>query len=432
MYVHFDINLGGDPKDRAANLAYMLENGLYFGIYAFVFLFLSPYMLDNGFNNSEIGLMMAAGFIGAVILQQVVANFADKTKRITMSEILIIGTLLILLINVWLLFLSGRNMLICILNCLQIITIMSIQPCLNAMNFQLQNLDFRMNFGIDRSVGSLTYAIVSAVVGQLIGGFGNSIIQYGAIVFCISLIGLLAVMDYKIKARQKRILEKQSQAVDPVIRKNGNDSGLKEPERKVSYLDFIRRYRVFMIFILGSTLLYYNYATLNNYLYQVMQPLGATRGEYGNIQGFKAAIELFPMVLSLTLTLRFGVKKLLILSSFCFFVKSFLILTAHSIFQIWIAMSFQVISYGLFAPVVVYYVAELFDRTDAVKGQSLITMAYAIGCVISSLAGGLILNSFGAKVLLTVSTAAALIGAVIIILSLSLIDRKIEKKNPMF
>ena len=439
MYVHFDFHFGGRSEDRIANAAYMLENGLYFGIYAFIFLYLSPYMLDNGFNNSEIGMMMAAGFIGAVVLQQVVANFADKSKRVTGSEILIAGTMLIMLINIRLLALSGRNLQICILYCLQIVTIMSIQPCLNAMNFQLQNLDYHMNFGLDRSMGSLTYAAVSAVVGQLIGGFGNSIIQYGAILFCILLIALLTVMDIKIKARERSLLlKRQSEAA---LAANGGealpggsaaDQAGTQPEKKVTYLGFIRRYSIFMIFILGCTLLYYNYATLNNYLYQVMEPLGATRGEYGNVQGFKAAIELFPMILSLTLAIRFGVNKLLVLSSACFFVKSFLTLTAASIAQIWIATSFQVVSYGLFAPVVVYYVAELFDKQDATKGQSLITMAYAIGCVISSLAGGLIPNTFGVKVLLTVSTAASLIGAIIIILSLRIIGRKIEKKNPMF
>ncbi|MBQ8933697.1 MAG: MFS transporter [Lachnospiraceae bacterium] len=427
MYVHFDIHLGGNPADRNANLAYTLVNILYYGIYAFIFLFLSPYMLDNGFNNSEIGMMMAAGFIVSVFLQQIIANFADSAKKVTVSEILAAGFVLIIAINVVLLMLSGRSMLLCVLYCAQIITIMSVQPCLNAMNFQLQNYRYHMNYGIARSMGSLSYAVVSAVIGQIIGGFGNSLLQYGVILLGICLILLLSAMDLKLKRRAKRLASEAAEEGGSAA----NASGA-EPVKKVTYLQFIRSYRTFMIFVAGCTLLFYSYATLNNYLYQVMQPLGATSADYGNVQGFKAAIELFPMILSLTLVMKFGINKLLVLSSFCFFIKSLLTLLAGSITQIWIATSFQMISYGLFFPVAVYYVAELFDKHDGVKGQSLITMAYAIGCVISSLAGGLILNSFGAKVLLTVSTTASLIGAIVTILSLSIIDRTIEKKNPMF
>ncbi len=427
MYVHFDINLGGNPSDRKANLAYTLVNILYYGIYGFIFLFLSPYMLDNGFNNSEIGMMMAAGFIVAVFLQQIIANFADNSKNVTVSEILAAGFLLIIAINVILLFLSGRNALICILYCAQIITIMSVQPCLNAMNFQLQNYQYKMNYGIARSTGSLSYAVISAIIGQVIGSFGNSLLQYGVIVLGTCLILLLAAMDLKLRKKEK-LLREISETSGEADSENASGG----TEEKVTYLQFIRRYSPFLIFVLGCTLLFYSYATLNNYLYQVMQPLGATSADYGNIQGFKAGVELFPMILSLTLVMKFGIRKLVVLSSFCFFVKSLLTLLAGSITQIWIATAFQMISYGLFAPIAVYYVAELFDKHDAVKGQSLITMAYAIGCVISSLAGGLILNSFGAKVLLTVSTTASLIGAVITVLSLSVIDRKIPRKNPMF
>ena len=162
MYVHFDLDLGGNPADRRANLAYTLVNVLYYGVYSFIFLYLSKYMLDNGFNNSEIGIMMAAGFVAAVFLQQIVAGFADRSGTVTVSQILAAGFALIILIDLALLFLHGRKPAIPVLYCLQITTIMSVQPCLNALNFQMQQLQFRMDYGVARSMGSLSYAVFSA------------------------------------------------------------------------------------------------------------------------------------------------------------------------------------------------------------------------------------------------------------------------------
>ncbi len=404
-------------SDRRATFVYTLINILYYGAYAFIFLFLSIYMLDNGFQNSEIGMLMATGFIVSVFLQQVIAAAADKAKKITVSEILAAGFFLIILINIALLFLHGRSMLLCVLYCAQIIIIMSVQPCLNALNFQMINYQYKTNYGVARSMGSMSYAVVSAVVGQLLGGFGNSVLQYGVILLGSLLIAVLLGLDLKLKSESHRL-------------KDGGTTGRRKSE--ISYLQFIRKYSPFMLFIVGCTLLYYSYATLNNYLYQVMEPMGYSRADYGTVQGFKAAVELFPMVLSLWLVMKFGINKLVIFSSVCFVIKSAGTLFATSLLQIYIATAFQMTSYGILAPVAVYYVAELFDSSDGVKGQSLITMAYAIGCVISSLAGGIVLNQYGPHVLLTISTTASVIGMVITILSLKVIDLKIEKKNKLF
>ena len=103
-------------------------------------------MLANGFNNSEIGVVMALGFAVTVFAQQIIANFADKTEIVSNSQIQIIGFVLIILINVGLLMLKGRHIMICVLYCLQIIVIMGIQPCLNALNFQMISHHYNMNF----------------------------------------------------------------------------------------------------------------------------------------------------------------------------------------------------------------------------------------------------------------------------------------------
>ena len=87
-------------SDRKANIAYIAAMTFYYGVYSFIFLYLSIYMLANGFNNSEIGVVMALGFAVTVFAQQIIANFADKTEIVSNSQIQIIGFVLIILINV--------------------------------------------------------------------------------------------------------------------------------------------------------------------------------------------------------------------------------------------------------------------------------------------------------------------------------------------
>ena len=404
-------------SDRKANIAYIAAMTFYYGVYSFIFLYLSIYMLANGFNNSEIGVVMALGFAVTVFAQQIIANFADKTEIVSSSQIQMIGFVLIILINVGLLMLKGRNIMICVLYCLQIIVIMGIQPCLNALNFQMINHHYNMNFGVARSIGAVSYAVVSAIAGQLVTRFGNVVLQLGNILLSICAILLLLLIDLNLRARRKQLPDEEF---------------IKNDEEKVSYVEFIRSYSPFMLFVFGAVFLYFSFAILNNFMWQVMEPMGCSKASYGMVQAVKAGIELFPMILSLALVMRFGLRKLIVISAAGFFVKAFFTQIATSVGGIYFATMFEMMAYGLFAPVTIYYVAELFDKKDAVKGQALLTLAYAIGCVLASISGGVVLSAFGTKELLIVSSVASGVGTVIIAMSMPFISGRIERKNKMF
>ncbi len=404
-------------SDRKANLAYIVVMALYYGVYSFIFLYLSIYLLANGFTNSEIGVVMAMGFALTVVAQQVLANFADKTDKISNSQIQAIGYVLIILINAGLLMLHGRSTAMCVLYCAQIVVVMGIQPCLNALNFQMSSYHYRMNFGFARSLGAVSYAVVSAIAGQLVMIYGNVVLQLGNIFLGVCAIVLLLALDHKLKIKRASLPDEE------FVRNDGD---------KVSYIQFIRSYSPFMLFIFGSVFLYFSFAILNNFMWQVMEPLGASKASYGMVQAVKAGIELFPMVLSLGLVMKFGIRKLVVFSAAGFFVKAFLTQIAGSVGGIYFATMFETVAYGLFAPVTIYYVAELFDKKDGVKGQALLTLAYALGCVLASISGGVVLNAFGTKELLMVSSAAAGLGTVIVALSMPVISSRIERKNKMF
>ena len=95
--------------------------------------------------------------------------------------------------------------------------------------------------------------------------------------------------------------------------------------------------------------------------------------------------------------------------------------------MIYIAHIFQTFSFGLFLPAMVNFIDDTMSRGEAVKGQALYTMMTTVSSVIASVAGGIILDAYGAKTLTFVSTVITLLGALIII---ACVDKVKQNKTP--
>lgn len=103
-----------------------------------------------------------------------------------------------------------------------------------------------------------------------------------------------------------------------------------------------------------------------------------------------------------------------------FTIKILMCHIAASVSMILAAQVFQLIAFGLFLPAMVHFIDEIMSKGEAVKGQSVFTMMVTITTMLSSLAGGAILDISGAKMLTLVSLIITAAGAVII---LATVDR---------
>ena len=111
--------------------------------------------------------------------------------------------------------------------------------------------------------------------------------------------------------------------------------------------------------------------------------------------------------------------KLVMLSFLFFFVKSVLFIFSNNIYFIFTFQMLQILGYGLFVPASVYYVNEIVDKNEKIRGQSLVTVAsMGIGITIGNLLGGVILDSKGVPAMLIVSTVFSFLGFVIVFLSI--------------
>ena len=64
----------------------------------------------------------------------------------------------------------------------------------------------------------------------------------------------------------------------------------------------------------------------------------------------------------------------------------------------------------------IYYINELMDPEDLVKGQAYYSMAYTIANLTASLLGGRLIDTLGVNAMLIVGTIAAAVGWVIVLI----------------
>jgi len=195
-------------------------------------------------------------------------------------------------------------------------------------------------------------------------------------------------------------------------------------EESINLVQFIKRNKVFFLVNVGVIGLYFSNSVLNNYMMQIVDVVGGTSEDMGRILSVMAFCEIPTMVCFDWLRKRFSCQLMMKVASVGFAVKIALCWLANSVTMIFLAQFVQLVSFALFLPAMVHFIDEIMSKGEAVKGQALFTTMITVTTVISSLAGGAILDMSGAKMLTLIATIATTVGAVIIIATVDRVKRK--------
>ena len=74
--------------EKRFNLQYAGIHGTYWLYYGVICSFASVFLLDRGYSNTEIGIILAIGNIFAVILQPIMGDLADRSRKIPLRPLL--------------------------------------------------------------------------------------------------------------------------------------------------------------------------------------------------------------------------------------------------------------------------------------------------------------------------------------------------------
>lgn len=399
--------------EKLLNFEYACIHGSYWMVYGIVSSFASVFLLARGYSNSEIGIILAAANVAAVILQPIIADYADQSNRISVIGITEIMTVMMMIMTLGMFLIHRKSAALGIIFVLLIAWHTVLQPLLNSLSFKLEGCGIHINFGVARSLGSLAYSILMAILGTLVEYYGVMVMPItGEIVMAMLLISLILTSRQYMKTKDANL-------------KKGilKESETKE-EKRINLMEFIHRNKMFFLVNIGVIGLYFSNSILNNYMMQIVACVGGTSEDMGKVLSLMAFLEIPTMIFFDRLRKIFTCQFMLKIAAIGFTIKIALCSIAQSVTLIFIAQIFQLISFALFLPAMVHFIDEVMSKGEAVKGQALFTMMITITTIFSSLAGGIILDGYGAKVLTMISTIITALGATVILITVNRIEVK--------
>lgn len=385
---------------------YCLLQGSYYGVNCAVIGYASVFLLERGMSSAGIGALIAAGNVLSAVLQPMAAGIADRSGRVTLKQMIRLaaaaGAILSLLVGVF----GSLKLVAPLYMALAMIANLEM-PLVNAVSVYFSNRGYRINFGLARGIGSLTYAAFSYGLGLLAGMFGAGLIPwasmalYAAVFACC---GLFSMKPGTTKAEEQAggggnaAAGSISAPADTAAR----------PRRREP--NFFSRYRTFTLTLAGVVMLFAFHNITCTYMIRMMERFGGGSEEMGLALAVAAVCELPTMLLFSRLARSFRVSTLLAASAAGFVVKSLLLLAAWDVNMILAAQVFQAFSFALFIPASVAFTDQVMRAGDKIKGQAYMTAASTLGSVAGNLSGGIVLDASGVSAMLVLACAFALGG----------------------
>lgn len=365
--------------------------GFYWMSYGCVISFTALFLLDHGFSNGSIGTLIAVSSFLSVLLQPLIAGACDQGTHFTVKRVLMLLYMAQIIPFVLLALFPLPKIIVAILYSLLILLQLSSQPILSALGIQLIQNGIPLNFGVSRGIGSLSYSILTFFLGTLTVIFSTSCLP----MIACGLIIILLLLLLKFPEMGSR------QTIDLV--QGGTITVLKNNPR-------------FALLVIGIACIFISHSSISNYMIHIIKDIGAGNEALGQIMAYTAILEVPAMLFCTRMIRKWNCRKLLRFTAVFFVMKGLGTTLASNLTMLYLALSFQAISFAPFTAAIVYYVSAVLGRCDQVKGQALVTVGITVGNILGSLSGGYILQYFNVSAMLWLSTLLCVIGMVFFLL----------------
>jgi len=299
-----------------------------------------------------------------------------------------------------------------------LLTVMlTIHPLINALGINYINKGLALNFGAARGMGSLTYAIMSLTLGVAVDRKGTDILPF---VFA-ALFGLTFLFAIIFRLKSDEMLPEERHDQMDIQTHKGNSSD--EPDH-LSLFGFVAKYKKFTAYLMGIILIFICFNIINIYMIKIVENVGGNETSMGTAFAIAAVLELPVMLTFSKLIRRYDIGMMLKFSAMIFTLKTFVTLVSTNMFMIYVAQGLQMLSYAIFIPGSIYYVNQVLERKDMIKGQAFTTAATTLGGVGGSLIGGWLLTFTSVANTLLFGLTLSALGLVVMFFSIE--TRKIN------
>ncbi len=389
-------------EEKRLNIHYSLILGAYWMIFAVSSIFIVPLLRLKGFDDSQIGILIAIRSISAITVSPLIATYSDRHPKRQLKYILML-LLIINIINTFIFQFCHMNYMGAILIFIILgATTNTMPPLHSSMAMKFNENGKRLVYSIGRGTGSISYAVISLILGQFVSSDNYSAslyIQIGLDIF--SLICIMLFPKYKVSDIKE---------VNNIKSKNKN---VKETEIVHSNIYLIRNYKNFTVFLIASVFVFVGYSMCNSFMIDIIMSRGGTNADMGISCFILGAAELPTAILFPKLKIRFGTKRLLEISAVFALVKMLFLYMSPNVLCVFFSQTIQMLGNGLYWPTSVFYVNEVISGKDQVKGQSLTNIASVnIGAVLGSVVSGKLLCYFNINSVILFGCICTFIGVI--------------------
>lgn len=385
------------------NSAYSLMQICTWSFYSILLSFSGNILRSFDFTDSQISLFLGSAAVVSLCVQLLIGNLSGKYPDLQVSNILIgLGAMIVLGCFV---VRQGAAPVILIIGAygLCCVAVHLIPPLTNGVGMDAIRRGSGTNYSLARGIGSLGYSVFAYITGSMVERYGVMAVPVVGCVSALMLIG--GTLWYKgccLNQLPPHLAENTQSS-----KKGSRDSG------------FLKKHPSYLIFLIATFLLQVSHASINNFMFQIVQHKGGTAAMQGTAAAVCAFSEipvifLFPLLLK-----KLGSGQWLMLAACGMLLKPLGTLLALSSATFYMAQATQLVGYGLFAISSVTYAESMVDKGESVQAQSFLGSATTSGTIAALFSGGVLCQYLGVNAMLMISFGLALAGSACIIYAVS-------------
>lgn len=376
------------------------------GSYFFAFAltnYQTVYLKENGFSASRLGILMAICSVVNIFGVSFWGMLSDRfqsLRKVLVVQILA-GSLLSLLIPA-----VGKYIGVVSL------AMMIVYPTMNffrglSVTFE-SNLvvrtcqDHKLNYGLVRGLGSLTYTICGLILSAIVGKYCST-----ADLFWISgllyLPAVFLILSCPEPSRGIPVEESgkgSTQGKEEESAKN-HAQAVPEPEKKHKdrlHLEKLLGSRTYLLFLVFAFVFFIAKYMDFNYLLYFMEDLGVPGSKYGAVVSYRAMYEIPLLFLMGPLRKKVSLRSMIAAGAVLMVVECFgFVFFTHSLGSMLFFCTFYGIGNGMFIGASENYVYQISPEGLKASGQAFYTSVSQTASIVGSLFGGFLYDGIGAR-----------------------------------
>jgi len=394
--------------------------------------YLVYYLTDLGYSNMRIGTLMSIRTFMGLLGPPIVGYICDRLES---RKIIFIISMILMAIFVAPLTFYGDLMLAISIGIVGFLW----EPQQSVLDSWILETSAHTahNYGFMRAWGSIGFAIIVTVFGQIIERFGWRIhfLGYGIIAFIVVIIAFNIQDNSYSELQQKKESEtavenkKQNKNISP---EDMEQAAAKEVEVELEDKNIMRLFKnsdyIFILFI--TLMIFIPNQMLFVYLAPIIKSVGGNSTDLGYTLFFNALSEAPIFFVAKYFLEKYKTNSLLLFSAFFYLLRFIIAAAATSpVYFLFFGM-LQSLSFGVFLVTVRYYVKLVAPAGLKTTAQSIAMMsAFGAAGIIGSLLGGFLIDNYGMAVMFRVGIILA--AAAVLILTYVVLndDRSLEYRN---